>query len=65
VRSWLIYGEAVACNENGLAVSERLRHRPQDARVFLYAFDLLAISPLQYLSSKIRVPPWTIALPRP
>jgi ATP-dependent DNA ligase len=41
VRSCLIDSEAVACDENGLAVFEQLRYRRQDARVFLYAFDLL------------------------
>src|SRR5262249_40221004 len=38
-RSCLLDGEAVACDDNGLAVFERLR-RKRDARaVFLYAFD--------------------------
>jgi bifunctional non-homologous end joining protein LigD len=43
VRSCLIDSEAVACDENGLAVFEQLRYRRQDARVFLYAFDLLEL----------------------
>jgi len=43
VRSCLIDGEAVACDDNGLAVFERLR-RNHDARaVFLFAFDLLEL----------------------
>jgi hypothetical protein len=41
VRSCLIDGEAVACDENGLAVFERLRRKPTGKHVFLYAFDLL------------------------
>jgi bifunctional non-homologous end joining protein LigD len=41
VRSCLIDGEAVACNEHGLAVFDRLRYRRADGSVFLYAFDLL------------------------
>jgi bifunctional non-homologous end joining protein LigD len=38
-RSFLIDGEAVACDGNGLPVFDRLRYRRQDGRVFLYAFD--------------------------
>jgi bifunctional non-homologous end joining protein LigD len=41
VRSCLIDGEAVACDENGLAVFERLRRKREGRHVFLYAFDLL------------------------
>src|SRR5215471_20936128 len=40
VRSCLIDGEAVARNENGLAVFQRLRRKPSGKHVFLYAFDL-------------------------
>jgi ATP-dependent DNA ligase len=40
-RSFLIDGEAVACDGDGLPVFDRLRYRRQDGRVFLYAFDLL------------------------
>ena len=43
VRSCLIDGEAVACNENGLAVFERLRRKPSGKHVFLYAFDLFEL----------------------
>jgi bifunctional non-homologous end joining protein LigD len=42
VRSYLI-GEAVACDERGLAMFDRLRYRRADASVFLYAFDLLEL----------------------
>ena len=38
-RSFLIDGEAVACDGDGLPVFDRLRYRRQDGRVFLYAFD--------------------------
>jgi bifunctional non-homologous end joining protein LigD len=44
VRSCLIDGEAVVCNELGLAVFERLRYRRADESVFLYAFDLLELN---------------------
>src|SRR5262245_27044609 len=40
-RSFLIDGEAVACDGDGLPVFDRLRYRRQDGRVFVYAFDLL------------------------
>jgi bifunctional non-homologous end joining protein LigD len=42
-RSCLIDGEAVTCDENGLAVFERLRRKPSGEHVFLYAFDLLEL----------------------
>jgi ATP-dependent DNA ligase len=43
MRSCLIDGEAVACDENGLAVFEQLCQKPNRAHVFLYAFDLLEL----------------------
>ena len=43
VRCCLIDGEAVACDENGLAVFQRLRRKPTGKHVFLYAFDLLEL----------------------
>jgi bifunctional non-homologous end joining protein LigD len=43
VRSCLVDGEAVACDENGLAVFKRLRRKPSGEHVFLYAFDLLEL----------------------
>jgi ATP-dependent DNA ligase len=42
-RSFLIDGEAMACDGDGLPVFGRLRYRRQDGRVFLYAFDLLKL----------------------
>jgi bifunctional non-homologous end joining protein LigD len=41
--SCLIDGEAVACGDDGLPVFDRLRYRRDDRRVFLYAFDLIAL----------------------
>jgi hypothetical protein len=38
VRSCLIDGEAVACDENGLAVFERLRRKPSGRHVFLFPY---------------------------
>src|ERR1043166_2961400 len=43
-KSFLIDGEAVACDEAGLAVFQRLRRRADDRNVFLYAFDLLELN---------------------
>jgi bifunctional non-homologous end joining protein LigD len=44
VRSCLIDGEAVACDDNGLAVFERLRRKHEGQKVFLFAFDLLELN---------------------
>jgi bifunctional non-homologous end joining protein LigD len=43
-QSFLIDGEAVACDGDGVPVFDRLRYRRQDGRVFLYAFDLLELN---------------------
>jgi ATP-dependent DNA ligase len=37
-RSCIIDGEAVACDDNGLASFERIRYRQHDGDVFLYRF---------------------------
>jgi bifunctional non-homologous end joining protein LigD len=42
-RSCLIDGEAVACGDNGIPSSDRIRYRHHDASVFLYAFDLIEL----------------------
>jgi bifunctional non-homologous end joining protein LigD len=44
VRSCLIDGEAVACDDNGLAVFERLRREASGKHVFLFGFDLLELN---------------------
>src|SRR6476661_3603506 len=43
VRSCLIDGEVVCCDEHGLARFDVLRHRRNEAAAFLYAFDLLEL----------------------
>jgi ATP-dependent DNA ligase len=43
-RSCIIDGEAVACGDDGVASFDLLRHRRQDDRVFLYAFDLVELN---------------------
>src|SRR3954464_6791510 len=44
VRSCLIDGEVVCCDERGLARFDVLRRRPNEAVAFLYAFDLLELN---------------------
>jgi bifunctional non-homologous end joining protein LigD len=44
VRSCLIDGEAVVCDDNGVAIFERLRQKRQGRYVFLCAFDLLELN---------------------
>jgi bifunctional non-homologous end joining protein LigD len=43
-RSCILDGEAVACDDNGLASFERIRYRQHDGAVFLYAFDLIELN---------------------
>jgi|SRR5262245_10831003 len=42
-RSCIIDGEAVACDENGVASFDRIRYRRRDDKVFLCAFDLIEL----------------------
>ena len=44
VRSCLIDGEAVCCNERGVSSFDKLMHRSHDPEVFLVAFDLLELN---------------------
>ena len=44
VRSCLIDGEVVCCDEKGVAAFHLLRHRRNEPKAFLYAFDLLELS---------------------
>ena len=44
VRSCLIDGEVVCCDERGLARFQLLRHRRNEPQAFLYAFDLLELN---------------------
>jgi bifunctional non-homologous end joining protein LigD len=43
-RSCIIDGEAVACDDKGLASFERIRYRQHDGDVLLYAFDLIELN---------------------
>ena len=44
VRSCLIDGEVVCCDEKGGAAFQLLRHRRNEPRAFLYVFDLLELN---------------------
>jgi bifunctional non-homologous end joining protein LigD len=44
VRSCVVDGEAIACNENGLSVFDLLHYQRRDQVVTLCAFDLLLIN---------------------
>jgi bifunctional non-homologous end joining protein LigD len=43
-RSCIIDGEAVVCDDSGIAQFNRTRYRSYDASVFLYAFDLIELN---------------------
>jgi bifunctional non-homologous end joining protein LigD len=61
VRSCLIDGEAVACDDNGLAVFERLRRKHEARAVFLFAFDLLELDGVDLRREPIEVRKETLA----
>jgi bifunctional non-homologous end joining protein LigD len=61
VRSCLIDGEAVACDDTGLAVFERLRRRHEGQRVFLFAFDLLELNGIDLRRDPIETRKATLA----
>jgi bifunctional non-homologous end joining protein LigD len=43
-RSCIIDGEAVACDDNGVTLFDRIRYRHHDESIFLYAFDLIELN---------------------
>jgi bifunctional non-homologous end joining protein LigD len=43
-QSCIIDGEAVVCDDNGVASFDRIRHRHHDSDAFLYAFDLIELN---------------------
>jgi bifunctional non-homologous end joining protein LigD len=43
-RSCIIDGEAVACDDNGVASFNLVRYRHHDESIFLYAFDLIELN---------------------
>ena len=60
-RSCLVDGEAVACDDDGLSVFERLRGRRHDASVFLYAFDLIELDGTDLRREPLQVRKATLA----
>jgi bifunctional non-homologous end joining protein LigD len=61
VRSCLIDGEVVCCDERGLATFQLLRHRRNEPRAFLYAFDLLELDGTDLRREPIEVRKATLA----
>ena len=43
-RSCIIDGEAVACDDNGVALFDLIRHHRANESIFLYAFDLIELN---------------------
>jgi bifunctional non-homologous end joining protein LigD len=61
VRSCLIDGEAVCCDERGLAIFQALRRRQNEPQAFLYAFDLLELNGADLRRERIEVRKATLA----
>lgn len=61
VRSCLIDGEVVCCDERGLAIFATLRQRRNEARAFLFAFDLLELDGTDMRREPIEVRKATLA----
>src|SRR3982074_701410 len=61
VRSCLIDGEVVCCDERGLATFATLRQRQNEAGAFLYAFDLLELDGADIRREPIEVRKATLA----
>jgi bifunctional non-homologous end joining protein LigD len=61
LRSCLIDGEVVCCDHMGLATFQLLRHRRNEPRAFLYAFDLLELNGTDLRREPIEVRKATLA----
>jgi bifunctional non-homologous end joining protein LigD len=61
VRSCLIDGEVVCCDEQGLATFQLLRHRGNEPRAVLYAFDLMELNGADFRREPIEVRKATLA----
>ena len=61
VRSCLIDGEVVCCDDNGVAAFQLLRHRRNEPKAFLYAFDLLELNGTDLRREPIEVRRATLA----
>jgi bifunctional non-homologous end joining protein LigD len=61
VRSCLIDGEVVCCDEKGVTAFHLLRHRRNEPQAFLYAFDMLELSGADLRKQPIEVRKATLA----
>jgi bifunctional non-homologous end joining protein LigD len=61
VRSVLIDGEVVCCDERGLANFQKLRQRREEGGAFLYGFDLLELDGVDMRREPIEVRKATLA----
>src|SRR6478735_374504 len=61
VRSVVIDGEVVCCDERGLATFQLVRHRRNEPQAFLYAFDLLELNGTDLRREPIEVRKATLA----
>jgi bifunctional non-homologous end joining protein LigD len=61
MRSCLIDGEVVCCDERGLSTFQLLRHRRNEPRAFLYAFGLLELNGADLRKEPIEVRKATLA----
>jgi bifunctional non-homologous end joining protein LigD len=61
VRSCLIDGEVVCCDERGVAAFHVLRRRRNEPEAFLYAFDLLELEGLDMRRELIETRKATLA----
>ena len=61
VRSCLIDGEVVCCDEKGVTTFQLLRHRRNEPQAFLYAFDLLELNGADLRREPIEVRKATLA----
>ena len=61
VRSCLIDGEVVCCDDRGLATFQLLRHRRNEPQAFLYAFDLLELDGTNLRREPVEVRKATLA----
>ena len=61
VRSCVIDGEVVCCDEKGVTSFQLLRHRRNEPQAFLYAFDLLELNGADLRREPIEVRKATLA----
>jgi hypothetical protein len=66
-RSCIIDGEAVACDDNGVASFNLIRYRRHEDSTFLYAFDLIELTATTYGATRLRSarPRSHLSWPRP